>query len=294
MGDTIVKWFSDITISIAAVTVLPAERGFRAGFAAVVKDISSWVRKGLSNTTAPGLSGKAPNHQAIKRHPTFHEDVMRDRLTERLTAHAMHQAGVDDDDEHHSLEKDIHFYHYVLARESRKVQTDLGAKPEKRYSWEDWEYFLKLIGNEEEDEEEAQSKPLVSPRMRFPYNTRHTWAGTDASTTDKDPANKDDEPKHLSKSPTHNKPAHQRAHQHAHQREPLHHHQSQSEKLLHDWSWLSGQSPLMSSKSEAEWILDRLSAALERELDRQRKGRRRHPPISLRDVRRRGSKDGDK
>lgn len=41
----------------------------------------------------------------------------------------------------------------------------------------------------------------------------------------------------------------------------------------------------MSSKSEAEWILDRLSAALERELHRQQRGRRQQPPIGLRDVR---------
>jgi potassium channel subfamily K len=41
----------------------------------------------------------------------------------------------------------------------------------------------------------------------------------------------------------------------------------------------------LSSGSEAEWILDRLSAALERELDTQRRGHRRQPPIRLRDVR---------
>jgi potassium channel subfamily K len=290
MGDTIVKWFSDITVSIAAVTVLPAATGFRAGIAAVVRDISRWARKGLSNTLVPGLSGNAPNHPKIKRHPTFHEDMMRDRLAERLTAHATHEAGVDDD-ENHSLEKDIHFYHYVLARECRRVQKDLGAKPAKRYSWEDWEYFLKLIGNEEEEEDsEAQSKPLMSARMRFPYNTQSKWwsptpqqtrTDTDASALDTHPTTtEEDHSSHLPKSPTHK--------HHAHHHPAAHRHPSQAEKLLHDWSWLSSQSPLMSSKSEAEWILDRLSAALERELDRQRKGRRRHPPISLRDVRRRG------
>jgi potassium channel subfamily K len=59
----------------------------------------------------------------------------------------------------------------------------------------------------------------------------------------------------------------------------------QDSDYLLDWSWLSNASPLMSEKSEAEWILDRLSAALERELNRQRKGLRRKPPISLRDAR---------
>jgi len=292
MGDTIVKWFSDITVSIAAVTVLPAESGFRAGISAVVRDISRWVRKGLSNTSMPGLSSNAPKDLQITRKPTFHEDRMRDRLTERLAVHASHEASVgDDDDETFSLEKDVHFYHYVLARESRRVQKDLGAKPAKRYSWEDWEYFLRLIGNEEEDgdEEEQSRRPLMSARMRFPYNTRPKRADTDASVLDEHAdTNEENDFKQPPTPTTHKHHGHKhRNHAPQQRRRP-----SQAEKLLHDWSWLSSQSPLMSSKSEAEWILDRLSAALERELDRQRRGRRRHPPISLRDVRRRGSVDG--
>lgn len=54
-----------------------------------------------------------------------------------------------------------------------------------------------------------------------------------------------------------------------------------TDDLLSEWSWLSEESPLMSRKSESEWILERLSAALVRELNRQRKGSRRHPPISM-------------
>ena len=57
-------------------------------------------------------------------------------------------------------------------------------------------------------------------------------------------------------------------------------------KFLHNWSWLSNDSPLMSNKSEATWILDRLSTALERELNRQRKGYRKKPPITLEDANR--------
>jgi potassium channel subfamily K len=41
----------------------------------------------------------------------------------------------------------------------------------------------------------------------------------------------------------------------------------------------------MSEMSETQWILDRLSAALERELNRQMRGYRRKPPVGLKDAR---------
>jgi potassium channel subfamily K len=50
---------------------------------------------------------------------------------------------------------------------------------------------------------------------------------------------------------------------------------------MSEWSWLSEESPLMSRKTESEWILERLSATLVRELNRQRKGHKRQPPISM-------------
>ena len=75
------------------------------------------------------------------------------------------------------------------------------------------------------------------------------------------------------------------------------HRPNPDDELNVSWSWLSDESPLMSTKSEAEWILERLSAALERELNRQRKGYRRKPPISLRDANRtksNGTADAEK
>jgi potassium channel subfamily K, other eukaryote len=59
---------------------------------------------------------------------------------------------------------------------------------------------------------------------------------------------------------------------------------------LQNWSWLSSKSPLLGSKTETEWILERLSAALERELNRQRKGYKKQPPISMAALRRGKSK----
>lgn len=51
-----------------------------------------------------------------------------------------------------------------------------------------------------------------------------------------------------------------------------------------EWSWLSENSPLVSSQTESQWIMEHLSEALERELNRQRKGTQRRPPIGMDDA----------
>lgn len=49
MGDTIVKWFTDITEAVAQLTVLPGEEGFRISLKNVMSQLSM---------TAPGILGE--------------------------------------------------------------------------------------------------------------------------------------------------------------------------------------------------------------------------------------------
>ena len=296
MGDTIVKSFSDITVSIAAITVLPGEQGFRAGFTTMTKRLLSWARNTVSDITMPGLFGDIPRQPQRGEHPSTFDNLMRGRLSDRLSAHVTRDARVCDGDSD-SLRDDIQFYHYVLARECRVVQRDLNASPAKCYSWEDWEYFLKLIGNEESPIQplgkhnaakvktsgsgrSSSSSPDDIPTRNVQSSSEHIGAvakeiavdstfqperplsdgGIDNDRSEKDMSN------HLRSD-------------HGHKT-----HRSHTTDFLYNWSWLSRDSPLMSSKSEAEWILDRLSAALERELHRQQHGRRQQPPIGLRDI----------
>lgn len=291
MGDTIVKTFSDLTVSIAAVTVLPDEQGFRSGFVTLAKRLLNLTQNTISDITMPGLFGDIPRQSHSKEHPATFDDLMQGRLAKRLANHVSRNAEANDDDD---LTTDIKFYHYVLARECRVVQRDLSASPAKRYSWEEWEYFLKLIGNEENpirfrrkqagnqvpspsDTESAQS--LMDDAA--PHDIQSTNGNKDAE-TDVITSVSDAQPGHAySEKPQvkHSRKDHRHETRHSH-----------TDDFLCNWSWLSKDSPLMSSKSEAEWILDRLSAALERELERQQTGHRRPPPIGLRDVRK-GIKD---
>ena len=146
------------------------------------------------------------------------------------------------------------------------MQKDLNVNPPKQYSWAEWEYFLKLIGDEEQSDEGYPGQR--QPDVKIPDSLRPPET-TDGNIDRQTSALEDLE-------------ARRKEHKRRHRKNP-----NLEPRFLHSLSWLSNDSPLMSNKSEPTWILDRLSAALERELDRQRKGYKRKPPITLNDARHR-------
>ena len=205
-------------------------------------------------------------------------------------------------------QRDIHFYHYVLARELRNIQKDLTVSPPKEYSWHEWEYFLKLMGNEEDPRDyPGQEHPdvLVPTPLRNPGNKNDIPDGKEEFTTYADaqqPTSFIGVPSHGSDATTtvgndgavdrqsELRQQHDQGKTQPRRNPDLRHKYKESGDGLGDWSWLSDKSPLMGAKSEAEWISERLSAALERELNRQRKGYKRPPPITVKDATRRKGK----
>jgi len=291
MGDTIVKWFSDATMWVGSITVLPGEHGVRATTKALLENLLVICRDSLQRFSPPGLFGDLPEGHTKKHKERLpyeeHEDAMMDRLAERLTTH-IEDEEIDEAEEAEArgdnLERDIHFYHYVLARECRNVQKDLGASPPRQYTWQEWEYFLKLVGNEDDPKDypgQRQPDVLVPDNLRM---SPSMGSGSDNTVAETDGAvDRETEMKEWKQA--HAKNAKRRR---GLARNPDRKQQRHSTTMdLQDWSWLSSKSPLMGTKSEAEWILERLSAALERELNRQRKGYRRQPPVSMSDVKRR-------
>ena len=247
MGDTVVKWFSDLTVWVGALTVLPGEKGVRATLKQMAKQMKP--KEMVSGFTPPGIFGDVPNGKGGKGQQVSEsfENHMLDRLADRLFKHIEEdelQEAKEAEEQGDTLERDICFYHYVLSRECRNVQKDLSASPAKQYKWGDWEYYLKIIGNEDDPEDFPGQKiadVLVPEQLKL--------APSDSS---------DDRSNEQAK-----------------------------KDVLENWSWLSSKSPLMGPKTESEWLLERLSAALERELNRQRKGGKRKPPVSYNDMRRR-------
>lgn len=316
MGDTIVKWFSDFTIALGAVTVLPEDKGIRHSLRHTMERLTRCSRDSFANFTLPGVMGAAPLEQKKPVSSSEYHKRLLDRLAGRLQRHL--------DDDHKkssippevSLEQDIQFYHYVLARECRDVQKDLDCNPPKQYKWAEWEYFLKLMGNGSDSTEEfpgqqrpnilvpepLRAKSLLHPpigavesesgsdtQVHQPPNDARQDGSTEPLTVKKaSPDSDDDQPSQYFDAMDGN--IDRQTSVMLHRQMPRPHrlpHPDDEPDRLRDWSWLSNESPLMSTKSEAEWILERLSAALERELNRQRKGYKRKPPIRVRDAYRR-------
>ncbi|KAF4548584.1 Ion channel-like protein 2 [Elsinoe fawcettii] len=234
MSDTVVAAFSDLTVWIGSLTVLPGDRGFSA----TLKLFLLQFRSGHIDTsefkdTPPGLLGEIPHHQ----HRVEYEpgpSTLEDDITARLASHL-------EDEEVSQLTKagsakeliatDVHFYHLVLAREIRQLMRDLNASPARRYKWQEWEYYLWLMENiplqsssqsdaqaEKGDREDEGVKHLVPKALR--------QTSTIAA--------------------------------------------FKQNKAMRQYTWLGEDSPLLSWKGETEWILERLGVTLERGLVKRR------------------------
>ncbi|KAK3064793.1 hypothetical protein LTS18_003886 [Coniosporium uncinatum] len=245
MGDTVVKMFSEFTIWVGSLTVLPGEEGIRATIKGTLHNITGGKllnNRDFRTDKPPGFLGHSAEPQ--KKHT--HEDSTVDRVACHLEDEELAQA--EEADEHGDvLERDIKFYHYVLVRELRSVMKDAEASPPKQYSYDEWRYYLRLIGEDEEDVNRHRAPPIKPKRHR--------------DTTHADGQEQREESQEVGTAA------------------------GAGGNLK--WSWLGTRSPLMGSKSEAEWILEKLALQLEKELKSMQapNQEREKPPISMSSVR---------
>ncbi|KJR88245.1 potassium channel [Sporothrix schenckii 1099-18] len=122
-------------------------------------------------------------------------------------------------------------YHCVLIDEIAHVTEHLRHSPPRKYTFQEWAWFLKLIG---EDERNADLHRRARMKTHKKSGRGHGGDGGDTdpkdtkSSVDLNPDNED--PARL------------------------------------QWSWVGARSPLMSTQEEAEWILDKLTKRLQAEL----------------------------
>jgi potassium channel subfamily K len=137
MGDTIIKAFKDFTIWIGSFTVLPDENGLASAVKVGIgrmKRGKVWKEKALDHKDTPGAS----------------ERRGLDRVAEHVEEEELGQA--EESGKHGDyLERDIHFYHFVLAKEVRQMLSDMQTSPPRQYTYEEWTYYLRLLGQNEED-----------------------------------------------------------------------------------------------------------------------------------------------
>jgi len=138
MGDTIIKGFKDFTIWVGSFTVLPDEKGLMSAVKVGMKRVKSGKMLKERDLDHKGASGAS-------------EQRGLDRLAEHIEEEELGEA--EEAGEHGDyLQRDIHFYHFILAKEIRQMMKDLSASPPRQYTYDEWSYYLKLIGQDEGDD----------------------------------------------------------------------------------------------------------------------------------------------
>ncbi len=230
MGDTVVKGVRDLTIYLGEFTVLPGELGVKGRGREILAKLGhdkvfSGGKAHVMNEP-PGYIGEKESQDEENND----RQQVRARATNRL-AESYEQEELDATSAAKSrgdeLEQNFHEYHYLLAKEFRNVMQHLNENPPRKYTYEEWAWFLKLMGEDEASINSHRRAPITITR-------------TQDSKPDTQQAQFNDQ-----------------------------------EEMTRQWSWLGNRSPLMGETEEAEWVLERLSITLEKELKKRSDSRKR-------------------
>jgi len=254
MGDTVIQLIKDLTIWFGEVTVLPSESGsIRQSLKfGLVKLTGGKINvQGLRDSndniedTPPGLVRMPYRQKQESRHNK--KDV---EVGQKL-ASAFEKAEELDEDEARRkgdrITEDIHHYRHILITEIRNVYADVNSPKPKKYTYKEWSYFLKLLG-EDEGDSKYHRKALMNT------GNSHSQEKTDAGTAETVEEQKGDNLQGAGQNNT----ATERSDN------------DQTGKKIKRWSWIGNRSPLMGDKEEAEWILEKLFIRLDEELKREK------------------------
>ncbi len=175
MGDTIIKVIRDATLWLGEITVLPEKDRTLA----LLKHGAQKITKGkFLEDDAPtedqpgGIVGLSEENRdpekGNKRSKRNHAGGLAgaDALGEELEQEELDDAKLARR-RGDRLDENTHLYHYLLVREMRKVMKDFQKTPDKNYTFEEWSWFLHLMGEDEGNPKhhgEAQGKHEVSQK----------------------------------------------------------------------------------------------------------------------------------
>ncbi|OTB09540.1 hypothetical protein M426DRAFT_6807 [Hypoxylon sp. CI-4A] len=152
-------------------------------------------------------------------------------------------------------------YHLVLIDEISRVTKHLRHSPPRKYTFKEWVWYLRLIGEDESDAgnhrrperrpPKGHGRQLQVPHPRALANGLNKHPTNDSSTVDNNNNNNTDKSSDDENESNNGDEA--RKHHKVEDRAPK-------------WSWVGHRSPLMDTREEAEWILDKLEQKLREEL----------------------------
>jgi potassium channel subfamily K len=135
LSDTFIKQFRDFANFVGELTVLPGERSFREQLKRVLRP--SWMsylvdNKKQDQEPEPESSDNSHVEQA--------EEVLeQEQLREEEEARSKGDI----------VAENIHHYQYLLVRELRKMFRYVNSTPPKQFDYDEWAYYLRLLGEDE-------------------------------------------------------------------------------------------------------------------------------------------------
>jgi potassium channel subfamily K, other eukaryote len=248
MGDTVVKAIKDFTIYLGEITVLPSDEG----------GLSDRLKYGISKVTgsnAGNLTSMKRDDQVKEKPPMMadmpgqNEHRGPNQQNVESAMHAADQLEKEEEKEEQEardrgdrIAEDEHHYRHLLISEMKKVYSYVNAEPPKKFTYEEWAYYLSLLGEDEHDQRYHRRAPVKVQNPKDHADCEKSNSSLSDNIKVREADNQQDAP----------------VNQFAKDKEDI-----------KEWSWLGDRSPLMGDKDEAAWILERLFAVLERDLKKQ-------------------------
>ncbi|GKT46383.1 outward-rectifier potassium channel TOK1 [Colletotrichum spaethianum] len=194
-GDTVVKAVRDATLELGNITILPGERGFRKDLMSLLHRLSCGALLHPSekdeeseaedeeedNGLPPGFLSNAHRQRQSSSEEDGDTDKAESYSTDRKRSQSAQQSSPDADREKQRgqqqprrrpfsrirspttpLPSSRADYHYLLISEIAAVRQHAKEKPARRYSFAEWAWYLKLIG---EDESSAATHRKARPHI---------------------------------------------------------------------------------------------------------------------------------
>jgi len=154
MGDTIVKGIRDATLWVGNFTVLPGEKGVKN----TLKELARKLSRGkIFNDKQANRHVEGEHEASNNNDPESAARRVAGGRASRETTKAKQKEG-----KNHELPKSKSHYHHLLIKEISKVTKHLDSTPPREYTFDEWVWYLKLIGEDEssvETHRKAQRKP---------------------------------------------------------------------------------------------------------------------------------------
>lgn len=242
MSDTVVKAVKDATIWLGEVTVLPSDDSstlerLRYGIYKITMGKQAALRKrnqrspaGSSSDDDTQVEALEPPGRILGRHNRRHnQHVQAGQIEQRLAADFEKAEAADEEKAKQHGDKpaeDEHRERRLLLSEIRKIYADTNAAQPKQYSYTEWAYYIKLLGQDESD----------SRYHKLPQASQDAPGSHGEGT----------------------KEQHHSGDERSQQQQgadPLPDFVRPGDPSSVRWSWIGQRSPLMGDKEESEWLL---------------------------------------